>query len=404
MRGDRNLPDEIRCELLDIHGTRYVLPRRQLGRFRSVGTLVMLFGTAFAVIPAVGLGGHAIEMIRHGKFDVFEFVPALFAIPFVVAGVCLAVIGLLVSRGHAEVETTGDTLVMRERAGLFRWTRKLPVARIKLFKVVHGLQGDGVPSMAALTAKVEGQRDRMIVVGYPEPWLEALANELAGQIATGDEKPEVRVEEARLGDLDEDESADQFDLFEQIDQASQPVPQPDSSRTRVERFEGGGITLNVPGAGLVKGGKGLFLFALFWCGISLAMIGGFLVSAIQSGDFTQLLFVVPIALVFMSVGVAMLLAAINMGTRRVAIAVFDGGLMLMTKGVFGTKKMEWERGDVQSVIVGPSGMAVNEVPVLELQIHALGKKKGLLAGHDDEELYWLADEIMRALHATGGVE
>jgi hypothetical protein len=43
-------------------------------------------------------------------------------------------------------------------------------------------------------------------------------------------------------------------------------------------------------------------------------------------------------------------------------------------------------------------MEVNGRPVLELQIHPVGGKKwGLLAGRDEDELRWMATALRRAL-------
>ncbi len=186
---------------------------------------------------------------------------------------------------------------------------------------------------------------------------------------------------------------------ELIEEATKPLSQPSTSKTKIERYEGGGITLNVPSAGLLKGGGGLFLFAIFWCTISLLVGSGFLLAG-GRGVPLPLFVVGLIVLVFVGIGVAMLLAAINMGISRAAIAVFDGKLMLMTKSLFGTREQEWQAHQIKAVMVGPSGIEVNNRPVLELQIHAQDQKTGLLIGHDEEELYWLADEIRRSLKAT----
>jgi hypothetical protein len=47
---------------------------------------------------------------------------------------------------------------------------------------------------------------------------------------------------------------------------------------------------------------------------------------------------------------------------------------------------------------------MNDEPVLELQIYsANGKKEGMLAGRDDEELRWMASRLRRALRAKARV-
>ncbi|MCX7826807.1 MAG: hypothetical protein N2689_14800, partial [Verrucomicrobiae bacterium] len=52
---------------------------------------------------------------------------------------------------------------------------------------------------------------------------------------------------------------------------------------------------------------------------------------------------------------------------------------------------------------GPSGMEINRVPVLELQIQRKdGRKTGFLAGRSDAELQWLAAVLRYALVSRRG--
>jgi hypothetical protein len=64
-----------------------------------------------------------------------------------------------------------------------------------------------------------------------------------------------------------------------------------------------------------------------------------------------------------------------------------------------------QREDIADIRAGPSGREVNDRPVLELQVHPRkGKKVGLLAGRNEEELRWMAAQLRRALElstATG---
>ena len=101
---------------------------------------------------------------------------------------------------------------------------------------------------------------------------------------------------------------------------------------------------------------------------------------------------------FWLVGIGMLLAGWNMGRREAALAVVDGKLLVMQTGLRRSKRREWPIDEIASVRVGPSGMAVNDVPVMELQIHGhKGKLLGLLAGRDKNELAWMASVVRRAM-------
>lgn len=73
----------------------------------------------------------------------------------------------------------------------------------------------------------------------------------------------------------------------------------------------------------------------------------------------------------------------------------------MQTGLFGEKKQVWEPGTLSAVQVGPSGMEVNDRPVLELQfIPRQGDKFGILSARDEAELEWLATRLTHALSLT----
>ena len=183
--------------------------------------------------------------------------------------------------------------------------------------------------------------------------------------------------------------------------AAEPIAltQPVGSKVVMERFADG-LTLQVPPAGLIAGSKGLFVFAVLWMGIVGFITVIFFVSIVAANGKQNGPIWVPFAILslFDMVGALLLVASINMGKRKAALAVTGGTLMVIQSGPFGTKQRDWPAGQVSSICAGPSGMEVNDVPVLELQIFdASGQKFGLLAGRGDNELKWLASELRAAL-------
>ena len=50
-----------------------------------------------------------------------------------------------------------------------------------------------------------------------------------------------------------------------------------------------------------------------------------------------------------------------------------------------------------TIVTGPSSMAVNNVPVPELQVYSADGVFGVLAGHPTEELEWMATLLRRRL-------
>jgi hypothetical protein len=180
------------------------------------------------------------------------------------------------------------------------------------------------------------------------------------------------------------------------EEPSPPVP-PAGTNIQIERFPDG-LTINLPPAG-IRGTKGLFFFAVIWDS-AMAVFTVFMVSAILSGkEKNEAAWILPLVLsVFWLVGIGLLVGSLNMARRRAAIAITGGSLMVIQTGLFGSKQRTWEPGDVEAVRVGPSGMTVNNKPVMQLQIIDGGADIfGMLTGRSDEELHWLAAELRAAL-------
>lgn len=316
----------------------------------------------------------------------------LFGLPFVFVGVHILRAGAFALAGRVEIELAEGQLLTTERAWLFRKSQSVRVDKLRRLSV-EALPFDitrfGGPStkIAALKAEMTEGKPLELLRGYPLETLEAFARELtkacAGLSAAAPVEVNVVAEPPPRFDSSQTDKRDHAD-------------QPAGSLVRVVE-QSGGLTLTVPPAGLVRGSKGLFVFALVWLGLTTGGIG----TAIIMGTRGHV--VVPILFcgIFTLAGVAMLLPAINMGRRRAIFMVMGDELRLASDGLFGAKLHRWARADLASIHIGPSGMAVNEVPVLELQIEPrAGKRLGLLAGRDEAELRWMATMLRRALKLT----
>src|SRR3954468_72561 len=164
---------------------------------------------------------------------------------------------------------------------------------------------------------------------------------------------------------DDAEERDADEATEMEEEALPPPAQPAGSQITIERFADG-VTIKVPPAGLVGGTQGLFVFALIWNGIvgliTAVMLAAFFGAAAKQ---EQAFWIAPAILsVFWLVGIGVLLASVNMGLRQAAIAVTGGTVMVIQTGLFGSKQRDWQPGDVSDVRTGPSGMTVNDKPVL----------------------------------------
>lgn len=185
--------------------------------------------------------------------------------------------------------------------------------------------------------------------------------------------------------------------------ATQAMPPP-GSRLSVERFEDG-LTVKVAAPGLTGWLLGLFIGGAV-CDLLgiLSLVAALLKWTVGQGKFDpgELAGAFTFVGVFGSVGLVLTLTSLNMARRQAAIAVTDGLLMALQTGLFGSKQREWQPGEVLAVRVGPSGVEVNNKPVMELQIlDAHGRKFSMLAGHREEDLHWLARELSLSLKLPG---
>jgi hypothetical protein len=244
--------------------------------------------------------------------------------------------------------------------------------------------------LSVLLVQTDRAKPRLLVLGYPRSWLLAMAQELSAllnPLAGVAGAPSVAVQEGTL--------AKSALVAEPAWETGQP---PAGCQVRVEP-RATGIALLVPPAGLVKGSKGLFFFALLWCGFmvlfSAAAIGGSLKGDADVG----LLGILAFLALFWAVGLGLMAGAVNMGRRRALLIVENDQLRIAQIGPFGNRTWTWNAHEVARICAGPSGMKVNKRPVIELQIHPRsGKKIGVLAGRDPQELAWMATRLRQALH------
>ena len=94
----------------------------------------------------------------------------------------------------------------------------------------------------------------------------------------------------------------------------------------------------------------------------------------------------------------MMVGAVNMGRRHAIMDIVGDVLLINRRNLFGIKSHQWTRAELESVVVGDSGMAVNDIPVLELQVKPVtGREVGLFAGRNEDELRWIAWTLRRRL-------
>jgi hypothetical protein len=374
-------------------GVRYQLPFRPLGRYRLLRLVLMLFGVLIATTPPIFLlvfgPGAARQGLTPTEYAIFSF---LFVIIHLMAGLVLIAFVLAVMFGRTRIEMTTTQLISFEEVGDWRLTTsRRPLQQLQRFKVARmWASRNGKPitegplaNLAFLSAGFLSAKSLPMAPGYPGSWLRLIAEDIVRR----------RLQSATV--IDPEAEPSKVQVVDEVGQGPDPedyTEQPADSPVIVER-QPDSVVLKVPPMGLHRSLKSLFYFALFWGGFLLICPG---LTWMVSGKI--LLVLVPMV-IFWTAFIASLLAAINMRLRRAVLAVVGDTLMVYQTGLFGAKRREWRRDEVASIRVGPSGMGVNEVPVLELQVHSKnGTKVGLLAGRNVDELRWLATTLRSALH------
>jgi hypothetical protein len=413
--GDQTPP---RNQVIDLWpaSIRFVLPRRSRpGKF--IGWLLLLFGliaTSGTIYVGLAMAGQAPWVLGR-----FLRGAAFFLGLATVGGLIPLWWGLAALLGHREIEIRGDSIRTFERIGPLWRSKRWKLEKVFKFDCVDpSADNDGqVPGhlerFYAFLVRLNGGGQGMLAWGYSPELLRPLVVALTesgntalqrlGEEATifSPDAVDPAVEEDENlddEDLDDEEDKDWTDAGDASADLEPALTQPSGSKIAVDKFEGG-LTLQVPPAGVWKGSSGMFFFALIWNGFMTVFTSGVVcggLNAENKPDETAL-WIFPLFIsLFWAVGIGLMLGALNMGRRSAMFAVAGGNLLVMQKGLFGTNAS----GRGTSRQPSPSGMKVNDRDVNQLQIHSTGEKLGLLTGRDETELEWLACELRSAWRAA----
>jgi len=349
---------------------RIVLPHRPLGKGRCLGLFLIPFGAVFAGGPlAASLAGFRSE---GGCMGV---VILLFALPFVVVGLLLFAFGVAVLfPNRAAFALDRSTLSVRERLGPFRWTWKADRDKVEAFRVRKQSAASGQATTGVIEVRVRDRRKPFTMgSAYPEAWLSSVAEALSG--AHGRAPLEPAIEAPPTAALPPASLTD-------------VGAQPEGSDAVFE-YQADSVRLFFPARGVWKANGCLLLFGIGWTAFSLV----FMVAALSGGFRSDLgtLGGLAFVMVFVAVGAALTLGALQSGRKTAAVELGPSSLVVRTIGIFGRKVREWPRKELRAFEVGDSGWKVNDVVQWELRVGtAGGKPLKLLRGRSREELEWVA--------------
>lgn len=372
-------------------GARIELPPRP--PLRRLGGALTAFGAVTIVFMLFWMAGPISGAFRDGAPNLILLIFGLLGLPGLFMGLALLFGGLALWTGRSRcvVEISGGRLRVREIFPPLRWSWKRKVEAIRRFTVgtrpgetPDGATGAAARDWAQRFLMAEGSFSQPLPIGalYPAPVLRALADALAElcRRARPDAPaaPMVVAAEAVGGAPD----------------AEPDAPRPPTTAVKlIEMNEG--FAYDVPPAGVWRGSHGLFLSSLLWLAVCGFIFGiPFFIGKGRAIPPPVIVF----AALFIGIGVAMLLGAIHLGRRRSMLAANAKTLGLRQTGLFGTKEQRVPRAEIAAIRCGPSGLEVNNRPVLELQIfRRAGGKIGGLSQLTEDELRWLAQDLRRRL-------
>lgn len=385
-------------------GTRWQLPRRPWG----AGWFIPFIFIAAGIVLAAVFGINGPVKLPNFNGDLFSAILDLIwligqAIPTIL-GLLFFLAGLSMRYGRTTVSLRQREIASTDRFGPLRWTRRLNSNHITGFEINVGTSstngGPQVPTNNVTILMAETDRPSrintaqsntssfIVAWGYLKDWMQQLADELRTS--------------PHLADL---EVTTTYGGEDDVEVPEKKIEQPSTSKA-VLTYQEQGLTFDIPPTGWLRGSKGIGLFALLWNGFILVFISLMLFSMINGVGSTSnpqpllmLLFMLP----FVAVGIGMAAFAAHLGKSRSRLVIVGSGqdavlAFFRDSPVLKSRELSWTTEQLSHICVGDSIMSVNDQPIQELQIHPKqGKKIGLLAQLDDDELRWIAYELRNQL-------
>ena len=307
------------------------------------------------------------------------------------SGLLSAILGFL--RSRCVVEITPRELRIIEHLGPRHWERSWPLARVTALSAQpmrRNRRPSSNPSEShhwGLQLEDSNGESAWAVVGYPREKLEDLADRLRSAMEEFPAPPPVALRVVA------DEPATQARAARFVGTGSTGA----STEIRYESTDDG-LRVHVPASGLWKGSRGLWGMGLMFTAAPLAMWIGFFFKALSGG--ANAWGPVFILTIFLALGVGLSLCGWNMGRRTATFEVSQEGLTVTRRTISGESSRRFRTDEISDLRVGPSGMSINGVQVMELQVF-VGKVKvlGLLSQRTTPECEQIVSALTEALSA-----
>lgn len=403
------------CKTTETQTLRWRLPPRPWGGGRFIPLILMIVGSVVLGVVAF----NAPYKLPNIQGDLFDLIFDLFGLigPFIgiLAGTTLLLLGFSLRIAHTTITLNSNEITSTDRLGPLHWTRSINTAQITGFEISVGTTStnggpaqptNNVTSLLANKEPAAGKTKRngfnafIIAWAYPKTWMQQLADELtdnAERIAP------------RLAEL---EVTTTIESGNGVDGKPEKAIEPPAETKVLFTRQPHGLTFDIPPTGWLKGTKGLGCFTILWNGFILFFVGAILLAMLNpssgesnnsgQADPWMILFILP----FVAIGIGMALLTTHLGKSRSRLVVVGTGLESVVafnriSPVRKPRELTWAASELTHIRVDDSNMSVNDKPVQELQIHPKqGKKVGLLAQLDDEELKWIAYELRQQTNLT----
>jgi len=381
--------------------TIYRLPAN-LTTARPFVALWIIVAFVLYAIPFV-FGALAYSFSRHGRVfgpEIALFPICFFGLFLFPLGTLLLMLGLFARWGWYEITLLPQQLKARARLGPLRWTRIVPLAALRGFRVKHGTasaseeseEERAIDRLATLLADCHGGGNVTICWGYAPAWLEQFAAVLTQRCAANlggkTELPPVTADEQHPGRI------------------RKRSLQPSHSSALVE-VSPGRFKVTLPPRGLIRGNNPILLaFGVLWnlmtLPFALIFVPLLLLGQVQWEDGPEkappwmALIVVPHVLV----GLGFLAYLRHNALRAAVLEVNQGTLSATTGGLWGNQVHCWPLSEIGDVLVTSRRTQSDDSAKWSWWL-SIDPKQGstvsLLHDSDQAELEWIATALREAI-------
>ena len=389
---------------------RLSLPHRLLGKYRWIGIAPLVIGLGIGGFFYSWMSGPLEGFLRADGFALaFSLFFGLLGLPGLIFGCGLVILGLavLTEQTRSEISIKHQRLRVIEHFGFLRWSWSRPATDLTSISLTQATNNESPTGLGAISLSLDSGKGLMFAAGYPLTFLSPLAENLAHLLdnakLSSSFDPQVHIgspDEADSGDDEQNALPSSPNLPFDGNHLEEELPIPLGTNISLTPQEQG-LVIAIPPSGFKGAAAILLIVGALFTVVPLAILIAGLVHQrrMDIGD-------VPFLILFDMIGNALFLGGIHSARKRYLLAVREDGLAIRTLGLFKTREQALPQEEIAAIHLGPSGVTVNDVPVMELQIErkAGASKIGLMANRSNDEIHWIANRLRRILRVGADIQ